>query len=496
MSNDETTLCHGSNPCRTASFSQENEQPGLTDTTLTHEKPESLEADVKKWPKQVKHRNKVLARIYRPCASRGSYRVVWSVAGKRMMKSFPHYGGKDGALKYAEDLVADLAKGSRVTALTPGQANDALAALERLQAFYQSTGRRVSLLAGISVYCEAQAKLGERTVGEAIQGFLSTVASVKRMDIGEAMEQFIESRRLKTIPREAGKRPELSPEHHYNTALWLREFAATFPGNAVCDLTKAHLDKYMEAHAAVGPKTRNERRGVVKMFLQWCVEKDYLAPTHRLFESGGLKHEPADLGEIECYTAKELRKLLERASKQPAPVKDGDQPERDFRDLLPVLALAGLAGLRFKEIMRMIWEDVFGRAGHIEVKAAKSKTRSRRLIPTCPALAAWLKPYRGCTGLVWPKGYDMLHEDFAALRESVGVPNRHNGLRHSFISAHFATYSDENLTAAQAGNSPAMIHQHYKGLLTRKEGEAWFAVKPAKVADNVISLKVETATGA
>ena len=38
-------------------------------------------------------------------------------------------------------LVKDLAKGSQVTALTPGQANDALAALERLQGFYQSTGR-------------------------------------------------------------------------------------------------------------------------------------------------------------------------------------------------------------------------------------------------------------------------------------------------------------------------------------------------------------------
>ena len=440
-----------------------------------------------KWPKKVKHRNRVLAKIYRPCTGRDSYRVAWSVNGKRMMKSFRTYGGEGGALEYAEGLVGDLAKGSQVTALTPGQAGDALAAFERLQAFYQSTGRHVSLLSGISEYCEASAKLSGRTLGDAVEGYLSTVASVKRMDIAQAIEQFIESRRLKTVPRAEGKRPEMSPEHHYNTSLWLREFGKTFPGYAVCDLTKEHVGAYMQQHTKVAPKTRNERRGMVKMVLQWCVEEDYLAPTHRLFEAGGLKHEPADLGEIECYTAEELRALLERASKQPRPTKDSEEPEADYRDLLPVLALAGLAGLRFKEITRLVWEDVLGRPDHIEVKAAKSKTRSRRLIQTCLALAAWLEPCRDRTGAVWTKGYDMLHEDFAALRESLEIPNRRNGLRHAFVSAHFAAYSDENLTSAQAGNSPQMIHAHYKGLLTKAEGEAWFAVAPAQAA-NVIPL--------
>lgn len=441
-----------------------------------------------KFPKRIEYRRRVLATIYGKSKSYPLYRVSWTVAGRRMMKAFPRYGE---AKRHADELVKDLAKGSQVTALTPGQARDALAALERLQSFYQGTGRRVSLLAGISEYCEASARLSGRPLGDAVEGYLSTVASVKRMDIAQAIEQFIESRRLKTVPRAEGKRPELSPEHHYNTSLWLREFGKTFPGHAVCDLTKAHVGAYIQQHAKAAPKTRNERRGVVKMFLQWCVEKDYLAPTHRLFEAGGLKHEPADLGEIECYTAEELRALLERASKHPGPAKAGGEPEADYRDLLPVLALAGLAGLRFKEITRLVWEDVLGRPDHIEVKAAKSKTRSRRLIPTCPALAAWLEPYQGRSGAVWTKGYDMLHEDFAALRESLGMPNRRNGLRHAFVSAHFAAYSDENLTAAQAGNSPQMIHAHYQGLLTKAGGEAWFAVVPAQAA-NIIPLPAIT----
>jgi integrase len=438
-----------------------------------------------RFPVKIKYRGQVRARIY---TNEDGYRLYWraTVAGKRrsLMKSFRTYSEAKTA---GDKLAKQLHEGAPATALTASQASDALAALQHLEAFRQSTGKRLSLLESVSGYCAAITKAGTHSLSEAVEGYLSTVATVKRMDIKQAVERFIESRRLKTVPRAAGKRPELSPEHHYNTSLWLREFAATFPGHAVCDLTKAHLDKYMEARAAVGPKTRNERRGVVKMFLQWCVEKDYLAPTHRLFEAGGLKHEPADLGEIEFYTTEELRALLERASKQPGPTKAGKEPEEDYRDLLPVLALAGLAGMRFKEITRLVWEDVLGRPDHIEVKAAKSKTRSRRLIPTCPALAAWLEPYRGRTGPVWTKGYDMLHEDFAALRESLGMPNRHNGLRHAFVSAHFAAYSDENLTAAQAGTSPQMIHAHYKGLLTKAEGEAWFAVSPAQPA-NVIQL--------
>jgi hypothetical protein len=115
-----------------------------------------------KFPKRIKHRGKALATIYGKSKSYPLYRVSWTVAGKRMMKAFPRYGE---AKRHADALVKDLAKGSQVTALTPGQARDALAALERLQGFYQSTGRRVSLLAGISEYCEASARLSGRTLG-------------------------------------------------------------------------------------------------------------------------------------------------------------------------------------------------------------------------------------------------------------------------------------------------------------------------------------------
>ncbi len=61
-----------------------------------------------------------------------------------------------------------------------------------------------------------------------------------------------------------------------------------------------------------------------------------------------------------------------------------------------------------------------------------------------------------------------------------------------FARYHFALNANENLTAAQAGNSPAMIHGHYKGLATKAEAEKWFNVLPANAAKNVIPLKAAT----
>jgi len=75
------------------------------------------------------------------------------------------------------------------------------------------------------------------------------------------------------------------------------------------------------------------------------------------------------------------------------------------------------------------------------------------------------------------------------LRKRLEIPSRKNGLRHGFLTAHYALNQNENQTAAQAGTSPAMLFRHYKGLMTRKEAAEWFNVLPPKAAKNVIPLK-------
>jgi predicted HNH restriction endonuclease len=104
------------------------------------------------------------------------------------MASFPSYSL---AKRHSDALVKDLAKGSQVTALQPAQARDALAALERLRSFHQQNGRNVSLLCAVSEYVEASSKLNGCMLSEAIEGYLTTVVSVKRKDVAQAVEEFI-----------------------------------------------------------------------------------------------------------------------------------------------------------------------------------------------------------------------------------------------------------------------------------------------------------------
>jgi len=415
-----------------------------------------------RFPVIIRHRSSK-AKIYRPAGKFNYYRVAYTDEGKRKMKTFAAYSE---AKAEAERIVRKVAKGEIL--LDASQSSDARAAFQKLEAFRQSTGRSVSLLAAVSVFVESSTKLGGRSVDEAVEGFLRSVVSVKRKDIAEGVEEFIASRQHKTEAKD-GKRAQLSEGYALHVNSWLREFAGTFTGTAVCDLSKEHLAAYAKRFKGFTPKTRNHRRATVKMFLKWCVRQDYLPVSHRLLEADCLATEIADAADADFFRPAELQTLLENAG----------------ADLRPVIAIAGLAGLRGEEIMRLNWADVWRVEGHIEVSARNAKTRQRRLVTICPALAAWLEPFRASNGKVYPRGVHAWQHAFLNMRKSLKIPDRLNGLRHAFCTYHFALHSNENFTAAQAGNSPAMIHAHYKGLATKADAEKWFAVNPPDLAANV-----------
>jgi integrase len=129
-----------------------------------------------------------------------------------------------------------------------------------------------------------------------------------------------------------------------------------------------------------------------------------------------MRREHADTSEIECYTAKEFRALLETAEGQ----------------MQAMIAIGGLAGLRTVEILRLTWQDDFRLPGHIEITAGKSKTRQRRLVEVCPALAAWLNPFRQKTGKVCPitaASVDVIwQQQFLRLCDAAQVSRKRNGL--------------------------------------------------------------------
>jgi site-specific recombinase XerD len=334
-----------------------------------------------KFPKIVRHR-KAECKIYGKKSDYPFYRVAWYVTGQRRVKQFATYSK---AKDFADGLVKDLAQGSQATALTPKQATDALAAFERLKGFYQQTGRSVSLLGAVSEWVDSAIRLKGHTMNDAIEGFMSNVVTVKRKDVAEAVEDFIKADEPRTKASN-GERAQLSSKYTYNRAIMLRRFANALPGHAVCDLSKDHIDAVLTSSplADFSAKSRNHHRAAVKQWLQWCVRKDFLSPAHRLLEADSMRREHANNGEVEFYTATEFRTLLETAE---GPMQ-------------AMIALGGLAGLRTAEILRLTWEDVWRVPGHIEITSGKSKTRQRRLVEMCPALAAWLADFRQFSGKV------------------------------------------------------------------------------------------------
>jgi len=427
-----------------------------------------------RFPVTIRHRSSK-AKIYRPAGKFNYYRVAFTIAGKRRMQTFANYPDAKAA---AERIVRDAASGSQAAALTASQSRDALAALQCLESFRQSTGRRVSLLEGISKFVGAVFKLNGRDLDEAVMGYLQTVVSIKRKDIREAVTEFLQGDAPRTKAAE-GQRSQLSAKYAYNRQLQLDRFAATFPGTAVCDLSREHLDTFIgsldkvkttsrNGRAASSAKSRNHYRATVRQFLQWAVRKDYLAPTHRLNEADAMRPERANIAAVEFYTPDEYAALLKTAKTAYAP----------FR---PIIAIGGLAGLRTSELLRLDWADVWRVPGHIEITAGNAKTRQRRLVEICPALASWLEPFRRRkAGKLWAGHEITFQQHFVELCEGAGVTRKINGLRHSFCSFHFAANANENQTAQQAGNSPAMIHAHYKGLATKAEAEKWFNVIPPR----------------
>jgi integrase len=121
-------------------------------------------------------------------------------------------------------------------------------------------------------------------------------------------------------------------------------------------------------------------------------------------------------------------------------------------------------GLRVAEAGRV--EDLEERDGFLIVGAKAAKTRTRRVIELLPGHVGWWLKVRPLKSL---------RERFEALRSEAGLthwPN--NAMRHTAASHWLNYYQDEGRAALHLGNSPTMLHRHYKALVTRAESKKFF----------------------
>jgi hypothetical protein len=152
----------------------------------------------------------------------------------------------------------------------------------------------------------------------------------------------------------------------------------------------------------------------------------------------------------------------------------------------------------------------------VRVSGAVAKTRSRRLVELMPNALSMLRVLRD-KGVLQKDSLSISRRDWSNIRALAGLSGsrRETGtwcflprekrrvhrnldfrapgnfddlkpwvndvLRHTGISHHLAWFNNENLTASWAGNSPNMIHKHYKGLVSTADAQAFWTMLPTEL---------------
>ncbi len=250
----------------------------------------------------------------------------------------------------------------------------------------------------------------------------------------------------------------------------LKTFGDTFGERTVATVTTAEIDDWLTSLDLSG-QSQNNFRAVVRAFFEYAVRRDY-AKTNPVVKIDKVRVEDKPAG---IFTPAQLAKLLNAATVE----------------TLPALVIGAFAGLRQAEIFRLEWKEVDLARGFIEVTARKSKTAQRRLVTIQPNLRAWLEPFAGCAGLVWPFTESQWRVKMESVRETAELAAwPANGLRHSFGSYHLAKFSNANALALEMGHTTTKeIFAHYRELVRPDDGERYWNIRPQGTA-NVVPMEV------
>lgn len=241
---------------------------------------------------------------------------------------------------------------------------------------------------------------------------------------------------------------------------WLKR---DFGPQPIADITTQQVDEWLRA-ANGNHTTKNNLRRIFVTLFKWARETGYLQQDRKTAPERAMTFNGTELAPA-IFTAEEMQKLLAVCPAQ----------------LLPHIVIGAFSGIRAAEIERLDWKDVLWDRGYIEIKAAKAKTKARRLVPLLPNLRAWLEPLRQDEGPVCRVPHLAFRLNYLGNKSGVGW--RQNALRHSFASYRLAEIQDAAKVALEMGNSPEKLFRHYRELVTPEAAKEWFAIMPSAKVD-------------
>lgn len=359
----------------------------------------------------------------------------------------------------ARELVEELATGvAHVGSFTPRES----AAINEAVEILRPLG--VTLTDAVRQFAYARKKLnGEGEIADAVNFFMTQRSKAKLPEvlISDLVMKLLADLRNK----EKSRRYVLDMQARLNRA------AEYFTGN-ISEVRSSQIDDWLTSMEEASGRTKNNYRTALITLFSFARQKGYLTRGQETEAEFSARYDDKG-GEIGIYTPEQLELLLTRIEPR----------------FVPFIAIGAFAGLRSAEIVRLDWPEIRFDQDFVEIKAAKAKTASRRLVPITPALKAWVEPFRQKEGRV----LHAIPDEFALaknFRKAVGEIRKengnpmikivHNGLRHSFITYRMAILKNAAEVALEAGNSPRMIFEHYRELTTPDKAEKWFALRPSE----------------
>ena len=392
-------------------------------------------------------------RVERPAtgrqAAREIFTLAWHVGGRRRTRQFTSFKSaeEDGRLKAGQ-----LASG-RVEAAAAMTLEDS----EVLLAARDIAGE-VPVLTALEEWQRARA-LCKGSILPACELWAETqTAKIQDVTATEAAKQFLEAKRRAGVDTTAGLERTLP------------KFLDAFGEQAMCTISARALQAWLDTMDH--PSTRNSHRRRIVTFFRWARKVGMLPGSAQteIEKTDLAKEKPLDIG---ILTVPQFSAVLQLMRKK--------HPEH-----LAAAVLAGFCGLRRKEIHAQAWKDVVLNRGHLRVTAAKANTPAKRLVPLCPAAVEWLLLCDRSGDLVSPPwGLDLIRRFCREAKPPIPCPE--NGFRHGYISHRAAQTGNLAETAMESGNSVRVIHAHYRELVAKEDGEAWFSIRPGDAGSNVVA---------
>ena len=292
----------------------------------------------------------------------------------------------------------------------------------------------------------------------------------------DAIEEYVAMRKRKaTIEKrvrdvvdellEAKKQARLSDRYIETLRTYLLRFADSFQTN-IGSVNTGAIVRWLDS-LKVGPRSRNNVRQAIVTLFNFARRRGYL-PKGETTEAADVETVRDHDGEIAILTPAQLTKLLRKA-----------KPDYQL-----YFALAAFTGIRSAELLRLEWSEINLEKGHIEVKARKAKTATRRLVPIQPNLAKWLAPYRGRKGKLFQSRRTV--DSAIKFAKRLNIPWKANCLRHSYATYRLSLVPDAGRIALEMENSAAKLFTTYRELDRENHAPEWFAIEPEQRSKKIV----------